>query len=48
MKKLNEIVIGKRLFASMKGKFWLTKGHLCNPEGYVKFKYPLHRKLYMA
>ena len=48
MKELNEIVTEKWLFASMKGKLCLTKGHLGNPEGYVEFEYPPHRKLYLA
>ena len=48
MKELNEIVFEKRLLASIKGKFCLTKGHLGYQEGYVEVKYPPHRKLFLA
>ena len=35
MKELNKIVLGKGLFASIKGKLCLTKGHLSNQEEQV-------------
>ena len=36
MKELNEIVLQKGLFASIKGHLCLTNGHLDNPEGQVE------------
>ena len=35
MKELNEIVLGKGLFALIQVQFCLTKEHLDNPEGQV-------------
>ena len=40
MKELNDIVLEKRLFASIKGQLCLTKEHLSYQEGHVEFKYP--------
>ena len=40
MKELNEIALGKVLFASIKGKLCLIKGHLGNQEEQVKVKCP--------
>ena len=39
MKELNEIVLGKGLFVSIKGPLCLTKGHLGDQEGQVEIKY---------
>ena len=39
MKESNKVVLGKWLFASLKGKICLTKGHLCNQEGHMKTEY---------
>ena len=36
MKELEDIVLQKGLFASVKGHLCLTKGHLENPEGQVQ------------
>ena len=41
MKELNEIILRKGLFAWVKRKLYLTKGHLSNQEGQVEFEYPL-------
>ena len=38
IKKLDQIVLQKGLFASIKGHFCLTRRHLENPEGQVKVK----------
>ena len=35
MKELNQNILGKELFASVKRHLCLTKGHLDNPEGLV-------------
>ena len=40
MKEPTEIVLGKRLFASLKGQLYMTKGHLGHQEGHVKVKCP--------
>ena len=36
MKELNPVVLGKRLFFSVKGCLFFTKGHSDNPEGQVE------------
>ena len=41
MEKLNQIVLQKGRFASVKGHLCLTKGHLDNPEGQVEVESPL-------
>ena len=41
MKKLNHVVLGKWVFASVKGCVCLRKGHSDNPEGQVKVESPL-------
>ena len=46
LKELNEIVIGKWLFASIKGQLCLIKGRLGNQEGHVEVEYPPHWKLF--
>ena len=38
MKKISQIVVGKRPFVSIKSHFHLTKGHLANAEGQVEIK----------
>ena len=38
IKKLDQIVLQKGLFASIKGHFCLRRRHLKNPEGQVKVK----------
>ena len=38
MKEFSQIVLGKRLFVSIKGYLCLTKGHLVNPEGRVEIE----------
>ena len=40
MKELDQIVLQKGLFASIKGHLCMTKGHLDNPEGQVKVASP--------
>ena len=40
MKELNEIALGKGLFAPIKGQRCTRKGHLGNQERHVKVKYP--------
>ena len=40
MKELNEIALGKGLFAPIKGQLCTRKGHLGNQERHVKLKYP--------
>ena len=36
MKELNQVVLGKGLFFSVKGCLFFTKGHSDNPEGQVE------------
>ena len=38
MKKLNQIIIQKGLFASIKENLCLTRGHLDNSEGQVEIE----------
>ena len=40
MKEFTQIVLEKGLFVSIKGHFYLTKGHLANPEEQVEMKSP--------
>ena len=40
MKELNEIALGKGLFAPIKGQLCTRKGHLGNQDRHVKVKYP--------
>ena len=40
MKELNEIVLRKRLFPTIKRHLCLAKGHLSYHEEKVEFKYP--------
>ena len=40
MKELNEIVLRKRLFPSIKRHRCLRKGHLSYQEEHVEFEYP--------
>ena len=46
MKELNHFVLGKGLFASVKGHLFLTKGYSDNPEGQVEVKPPLIRSYF--
>ena len=48
MKELNEIVLGKRLFASIKGQHCLIKGLFGYQEGYMEVEHPPHRKLFLT
>ena len=41
MKELDQIVLQKVLFTSIKGHLCLTKGHLDNPERQVVVEFPL-------
>ena len=41
MKELDQIVLQKGLFASIKGHLCLAKGHLDNPKGQVGVESPL-------
>ena len=41
LKELNQIVLQKELFASIKGHLYLIKGYLDNPEGQVEVELPL-------
>ena len=41
MKELNKIVLGKGLFASIKGELCLTKWHLDNHKRQLEIEYPL-------
>ena len=41
MKELDQIVLQKWLFASIKEHLYLTKGYLVNPEGQVEIEYTL-------
>ena len=40
MKELNQIILGKRLFASIKGYLCFTKGHSDNLEELVRLNPP--------
>ena len=40
IKELNQNILGKGLFAAMKGHLRLTKGHLESPEGPVEVESP--------
>ena len=40
MKELDQIVLQKGLFTSIKGHLCLTKGHLDNPKGQVEVESP--------
>ena len=40
MKELNQNILGKGLFAAVKGHLCLTKGHLDNPEGPMEVESP--------
>ena len=48
IKELNEVVLEKWLFASIKGKVCLTIGHLGNRVGHLEVEYPLHRELFLT
>ena len=41
LKELNQIVLQKELFASIKGHLYLIKEYLDNPEGQVEVELPL-------
>ena len=41
MKELNQIVLQKGLFDSIKGHLCVTKEHLGSPEGQVEVEFPL-------
>ena len=41
MKELNHFVLGKILFAAVRGHHFFTKGHSDNPEGQVEVEPPL-------
>ena len=47
MKELDQTVLQKGLFTSIKGYFYLTKGHLDNPEGHVEVESSPNRKLFL-
>ena len=47
MKELDQIVLQKGLFASIKGHLCLAKGHLDNPKGQVGVESPPNRKLFL-
>ena len=38
--EVNPIILGKRFFVYMKGRFSFQKGHLHNPEGLVEVESP--------
>ena len=38
---MNQVILGKGLFTSIKGHLCLIKGHLDNPEGQVEVEFPL-------
>ena len=47
MKELDQIILQKGLFTSIKGHLYLTKGHLDNPEGEVQVESSLIGKLFL-
>ena len=46
IKESNEVVLGKWLFASIKGQICLAEGYLGNQEEHMEVEYPLHQKLF--
>ena len=48
MKELNKIVLEEGLIASIKGRLWLTKGHLGNQECLMEVEYPFHQKFILT
>ena len=47
MKELDQIVLQKGLFASIKGRSCLTKGYLDNSEGQLVVESPPNQKLFL-
>ena len=48
MRELNEIILEKELFVSIKGQLCLAKRLLANQKGYVEVKHPTHQKLFLT